>query len=109
LEISDLIPKAGAIRHLYCDVCGSSMELSFPAFSERVSGVQINISNMPHLRCPECDTLYFPDRSILMIVEIHRQAIENGSNLGSGLIDHSQKMTVAAMQIADMKVCAQRS
>jgi hypothetical protein len=53
--------------------------------------------------------LYFPDRSILMIVEIHRQAIENGSNLGSGLIDHSQKMTVAAMQIADMKVCAQRS
>jgi hypothetical protein len=24
--------------------------------------------------------------------------------LGSGLIDHSQKMTVAAMQMADMKV-----
>ena len=24
--------------------------------------------------------------------------------LGSGLIDHSQKMTIAAMQIADMKV-----
>ncbi len=29
--------------------------------------------------------------------------------LGSGLIDHSQKMTVAASAIADMKVCAQRS
>ena len=29
--------------------------------------------------------------------------------LGSGLIDHSQKMTVAAMQMADMKVCAHRS
>ena len=29
--------------------------------------------------------------------------------LGSGLIDQSQKMTVAAMQMADMKVCAQRS
>jgi hypothetical protein len=29
--------------------------------------------------------------------------------LGSGLIDHSQKMTVAAMAMADMKVCAQRS
>ena len=29
--------------------------------------------------------------------------------LGSGLIDQSQKMTVAAMQIADMKVWAQRS
>jgi hypothetical protein len=29
--------------------------------------------------------------------------------LGSGLIDYSQKMTVAAMQMADMKVWAQRS
>jgi hypothetical protein len=31
------------------------------------------------------------------------------NELGSGLIDQSQKMTVAAMQMADMKVCAQRS
>jgi hypothetical protein len=30
-------------------------------------------------------------------------------DLGSGLIDQSQKMTVAAMQMADMNVCAQRS
>jgi hypothetical protein len=30
-------------------------------------------------------------------------------DLGSGLINHSQKMTVAAMQMADMKVCAHRS
>ena len=29
--------------------------------------------------------------------------------LGSGLIDQSQKMTVAAMQMADMKVWAHRS
>ena len=29
--------------------------------------------------------------------------------LGSGLIDHNQKMTVAAMAMADMKVWAQRS
>jgi hypothetical protein len=29
--------------------------------------------------------------------------------LGSGLIDQSQKMTVAAMQMADMNVCAHRS
>jgi hypothetical protein len=30
-------------------------------------------------------------------------------DLGSGLIDHIQKMTMAAMAIADMKVWAQRS
>lgn len=29
--------------------------------------------------------------------------------LGSGLIDHIQKMTMAAIAMADMKVCAQRS
>jgi len=29
--------------------------------------------------------------------------------LGSGLIDQSQTMMVAAMQMADMKMCAQRS
>ena len=32
-----------------------------------------------------------------------------GGYLGSGLIDQSQKMTIAAMQMADMKVWAQRS
>jgi len=31
------------------------------------------------------------------------------ADLGSGLIDHNQKRTVAAMQMADMKVWAQRS
>lgn len=30
-------------------------------------------------------------------------------DLGSGLIDQSQKQNVAAMVMADMKVCAQRS
>ena len=31
------------------------------------------------------------------------------TSLGSGLIDYSQKMKIAAIQIADMKVCAHRS
>ena len=34
---------------------------------------------------------------------------QDWKDLGSGLIDHIQKITVAAMQIADMKVCAHRS
>ena len=32
-----------------------------------------------------------------------------GKSVGSGLIDYIQKMTAAAMQMADMKVWAQRS
>ena len=34
---------------------------------------------------------------------------KHGLELGSGLIDQSQKMTAAAMQMADMKVWAHRS
>jgi len=34
---------------------------------------------------------------------------QTAAELGSGLIDQSQKMTVAAMQMADMKVWAHRS
>ena len=37
------------------------------------------------------------------------QAVPTKDDLGSGLIDHIQKMTVAAIAIADMKVCAHRS
>ena len=36
-------------------------------------------------------------------------ALRGLHDLGSGLIDHNQKMSVAAMQMADMKACAQRS
>jgi hypothetical protein len=39
--------------------------------------------------------LRFPGRSLAM--------------LGSGLIDHNQKMTIAAITMADMKAWAQRS
>ena len=31
------------------------------------------------------------------------------ADLGSGTITYNQKMTAAAMQMADMKVCAHRS
>ena len=56
--------------------------------------------------------IYAPRQDVALRIE----AIDHSSMppffrdaLGSGLIDHSQKMTVAAMQMADMKVCAQRS
>ncbi len=57
------------------------MELSFPTFCKRVSGIQINIANMPHLHCTSCDKYYLPDRSIAMIVELHRQAVANISDV----------------------------
>jgi hypothetical protein len=37
------------------------------------------------------------------------EGLRSAKTLGSGLIDHNQKITAAAMQMADMKVWAQRS
>jgi hypothetical protein len=44
-----------------------------------------------------------------MPVELHATSPDQMAFHGPGLIDQSQKMTVAAMQIADMKMLAQRS
>lgn len=44
-----------------------------------------------------------------MQVAFTTTAVATSIALGSGLIDQSQKMTAAAMQMADMKVCAHLS
>ena len=43
------------------------------------------------------------NRDLLILTALGLEGASYG-DLGSGLIDHSQKMTTAAMQIADMKV-----
>jgi hypothetical protein len=49
-------------------------------------------------------------RENLALQAAYRIAIEDrADSLGSGLIDQSQKITIAAMQIADMNVCAHLS
>jgi hypothetical protein len=41
--------------------------------------------------------------------DLELDIVDASNDLGSGLIDHSQKMTSAAIQIADMNVWAHRS
>jgi glycosyltransferase involved in cell wall biosynthesis len=59
--------------------------------------VQLNRYDYEHIFCDNSST----DRTVDRLHAI--------AKLGSGLIDYSQKMTTAAMQIADMKVWAHRS
>jgi hypothetical protein len=49
------------------------------------------------------------DRSGLRLTILGDIFVSERIKLGSGLIDHIQKMTIAAIAMADMKVCAQRS
>lgn len=80
MELSDIIPKAGDLRTLYCDDCGQSMDLTFPDFRECVSGIQIEIINLPHLDCPACSKRHLTDNGISAIEEVYRQAFEKGSS-----------------------------
>jgi hypothetical protein len=57
---------------------------------------------------PEIGTVKFEDGSYEQFLSAARE-LSQSATLGSGLIDHSQKMTVAAIAMADMKVWAQRS
>jgi predicted MFS family arabinose efflux permease len=55
------------------------------------------------------DSRGFDTAAANLLLLIYVAAGFAGAPLGSGLIDHSQKMTVAARAMADMKVCAHRS
>lgn len=79
MNLSDVFPKDGEIRRIYCDACAASMDLVFLNFSENVSEIEINISGLPHLQCPECDKRYLTDDARFAVIELHRQASEKGS------------------------------
>jgi hypothetical protein len=51
----------------------------------------------------------FSKVTVLNPLTIKLEAGAMRGDVGSGLIDHIQKMTMAAIAMADMKVCAQRS
>jgi hypothetical protein len=80
LLLSDVFPKDGEVRRLYCDGCGQSMDLAFADFSEDVSGVEITIRGLPHLHCHRCDKYYLTDDSRFAIIRLHEEAIKKGSN-----------------------------
>lgn len=78
--LSEMFPKDGKVRRLYCDACGESMELTFTDFSEAVSGVKITIWGLPYLYCHRCDKYYLTDDARFAIIRLHEKAIEEGRN-----------------------------
>lgn len=79
MELSEIIPREGEHRSLYCDACGTSMDLVFVDFSQRVSGIQVSISELPQLHCHQCEATYLTDGAVFAIMELHRQADEKSS------------------------------
>ncbi|MFM9902916.1 MAG: hypothetical protein ACKVOT_18020 [Polaromonas sp.] len=81
MNVADLFPQAGKARHIYCDKCESPLDLSFEDFDEEVSGVHIELSGLPVLKCSACESTYLPDRSRFALIELHRKATERGSDI----------------------------
>lgn len=79
MRLSEVFPKDGEVRRLYCDGCGQSMDLAFTEFSEDVSGVEITIRGLPHLHCHLCNKYYLTDDSRFAIIRIHEETMKKGS------------------------------
>jgi hypothetical protein len=78
MNLADVFPPNGRDQPLHCDRCGKAMGLVFKDFHENVSGVDITIRGLPHLRCDDCGQDYLPGKSRFAIIEHHRRATENG-------------------------------
>jgi hypothetical protein len=74
MKISEIFPQPGHIQRIYCDVCGSHMDLVFSIFNEEITGIQIHIKNLPFLRCEKCNIDYLPEDSRFAIIYAHEQA-----------------------------------
>jgi len=77
MEISEVFPQPGHIQRIFCDACGSHMDLVFSVFGEEVTGVHIHIENLPFLRCEKCNLDYLPEDSRFAIIYIHEQATKH--------------------------------
>lgn len=80
MKLADIFPKDGRRQDLYCETCGSSMDLHFDDFSELVSGIQIDVSGLPFLHCYKCASNVLPDGSRSAIIHLHKQASEKLSD-----------------------------
>lgn len=81
MNVADLFPPSGHVQRIYCGRCTSHLDLSFQDFDDEVSGVNITLSGLPVLKCSTCDATYFPDRSRISLIELHRQAFERGAKI----------------------------
>lgn len=81
MNVGDLFPQKGKSQSIYCDDCGSHLDLSYMNFDDEVSGVHIAVKGLPVLRCSACDATCLPDRSRFHLIQMHRQGMEKGLNI----------------------------
>src|SRR3546814_17945318 len=78
MELNELPPKDGAQR-AYCCACGGPLDLLFVRFHDLVSGVEIDMNEVPQLECSACGLRTLPDRTRFFIMHAHEIATKEGS------------------------------
>src|SRR3546814_10638669 len=78
MELNELPPKDGAQR-AYCCACGGPLDLLFVRFHDLVSGVEIDMNDVPQLECSACGLRTLPDRTRFFIMHAHEIATKEGS------------------------------
>lgn len=64
-------------QSLYCD-CGHLMGLVFGLFRAKVNSVELEIADLPLLRCSACNKDYLPERSKQFVQFVAEEAIKGG-------------------------------
>jgi hypothetical protein len=84
LHLQDLFPSADKVRRIYCDKCSAHLDLCYLEFDETISEIQITVSGLPVLKCPNCEATSIPDRSCFALIHLHKRAMqENLSKIRS--------------------------
>ena len=78
VELNELPPKDGAQR-AHCEACEGPLDLVFVRFHDMVSGVEIDMNDVPQLECPACGLRTLPDRTRFFIMHAHEIATKEGS------------------------------
>jgi len=78
MELSELPPKDGAQR-AYCEACKGPLDLVFVRFHDMVSGIEIDMNDVPQLECPACGLRTLPDRTRFFIMHAHQIATKEDS------------------------------
>src|SRR3546814_20564360 len=74
---NELPPKDGAQRAYGC-ACGGPLDLLFVRFHDLVSGVEIDMNDVPQLECSACGLRTLPDRTRFFIMHAHEIATKEG-------------------------------
>lgn len=77
MELTDFFPKDGHIQRNYCNKCDKNLDLKFINFNEKVSGIEINVLDLPVLYCLNCKDYYLPDNSNYAIIHLHERATKS--------------------------------